>query len=269
MFDTMNSAKNTIEIYNEALSIHSANIANMSVPGYKSLDISFQTILDRLMSPGTAASTFSNQGGTNPIQLGQGTAISNIGVNFTQGSFSQTNINTDLAITGRGLMVVSDDGGTTYKYTRAGKFLINSAGALTTDKGMQVYGLDNSGNLIAITGLSGALTEYSWNNGTGALLHNGAATGYRIALTYFPNESGLAQSTGTTFTETAASGSAATPIAVGGIAGTITSGSIEQSNVFYLGESIESLENQRVISANLNVVKAASDLISQFISKLG
>jgi flagellar hook protein FlgE len=66
-----------------------------------------------------------------------------------------------------------------------------------------------------------------------------------------------------------ASGSPATPQAPGGAAGTIKPGQIEQSNVFYLGETINALEIQRAMSGNLSVVRMASDLISSFIQKLG
>jgi flagellar hook protein FlgE len=267
MLNVMTQAMNAIEAYNSALSIHSANIANMSVPGYKRLDVSFQSIFEKILSSGTAASTFDNLGGTNPKQFGQGTAISNIGVDMSQGSFTQTN-SIDMAITGRGLFIVSADGGRTYQYTRAGSFTL-SGGSLVTQAGMQVYGLDSSGSLAPITGLTGDSTEYSWDSGTGELLLNGSSTGKRIALTYFPNSSGLAQATGTTFVETAASGSATTPQAPGGAAGLIVAGNIEQSNVFYLGETIDSLELQRAMSGNLTVVRMASDIISNFISKLG
>ena len=264
----MTQAENAIQAYNSALQVSSANIANMSVPGYKRLDISFQSIFEKVLSYGTAASTFDNLGGTNPIQFGQGVAISNIGVDMSQGSFTQAS-NIDLAINGRGLFVVSADGGNTYQYTRAGKFYISSNGNLVTEAGMQVYGLNSSGSPVPITGLTGALTDYSWDEGNGELLQNGSSTGYRIALTYFPNSSGLAQASGTTFVETLASGPASAAQAPGRAAGSIVAGNIEQSNVFYLGETINSLELQRAMSGNLTVVRMASDIISNFISKLG
>ncbi len=268
MLDVMTQAKNAIETYNSALSVHSANIANMSVPGYKRLDVSFQSIFEKVLSGGTPASTFSNLGGTNPRQFGQGVAISNISLDMSQGSFTQTS-SIDLAIDGRGLFVVSNDGGMTYQYTRAGKFYVSASGSLLTEAGMQVYGLDNSGSLTPITGLTGSDQDYGWDPATGNLLYQGNPTSYRIALSYFPNASGLKQATGTTFVESLASGPASAPMAPGSAAGNIAAGQLEQSNVFYLGESIDSLELQRAMSGNLTVVRMASDIISNFISKLG
>ena len=270
MFDMMNQAANAIEVYNTALKVHNANIANMSVAGYKRLDISFQSILDKMMNPGSAADTMSYLGGTNPRQYGQGVGIANIGVDFTAGSFTDTGSGIDLAINGQGLFIVSGDGGNTYQYTRAGKFTKDSSNNLITETGLQVYGLNSSGAIAPISGLTSDISQYTWDQGTGELkLLDGTSTGFRIALTYFNNSGGLEQTSGTTFKETLSSGSAATPSAPGGPAGSILAGQIEQSNVFYIGESIDSLEIQRAISANLSTVKAASDLIASFISKIG
>ena len=268
MFDMMNQAKNAIQALNTALEINSANIANMTTTGYKRSEVSFQSILEKILNKGAPASLSSGLGGTNPLQMGQGMGIATTAIDFTQGSFVSSNTTVDIAINGIGLMTVSNDGGATYQYTRAGKFYMDSNGNLTTDKGMQVYGLNSSGALTAITGLTGSLSEYTWDDGTGTLLKNGASTGFRMALTYFTNSEGLEQASGTTFKETLASGSPSTPMAVGGAAGTIVSGQLEQSNVIYTSESVDSLEIQRAMSANLSTIKAASDMISQFISKL-
>jgi len=271
MLDVMTQAKNAIESYNVALRVSSANIASMNVPGYKKLETSFQTIFDRVISQGTAASA--DQGGTNPKQLGQGMSISGMGIDFSSGD-TTAGTSLDLAIVGSGLFVVSADGGASYLYTRTGNFRIDSAGNLTSN-GLQVYGLDNSGTLTPIQGLpSGVNTDYQWL-ADGRLQYSADGgttytdTGYRIALSTFPNPSGLAQASGTSFAETLASGSASAPITAGGAAGTIKSGYVEQSNVVYLEESITSLELQRALSANLSMLKTASDMISNVIQKLG
>jgi len=273
MFDIISQARNAIDTYNNALSVSSSNIANMGVVGYKRLDVSFQSIYEKVARGGTPASTFSNIGGTNPQQYGQGVSLANIAVDFSQGSFVEGKL-LDCAISGNGLFIVSTDGGRTYRYTRAGKFYINN-GNLVNETGMQVYGLNTSGSLTAITGLSNSEDYYRWNSQTGELEYydttsgNFIGTGYRIALTYFPNPSGLQQAEGTTFTETMASGGPASPTAPGGSAGSIFGGQLEQSNVFYLGETIDALEFQRAMSANLSVVTMASEIIQSFISKLG
>ena len=270
MLDMMSQAKNAIEAYNTALRASSSNIANMNVTGYKRLDVSFQSIFEKVLSRGTAA--YNNVGGTNPRQYGQGMALSSVSVDFSPGELIEGS-SLDLAISGQGMLIVTPDGGNSYLYTRSGNFEVDASGTLTTN-GMMVYGLDNSGNMVPISNLpSGNKADYQWlADGTLQYSSDGGSTwtstGYRIALTYFPNPGGLAQAQGTTFAETSASGSPADAQAPGGAVGAIRGGQLEQSNVFYLGETLDALEIQRAMSGNLTVIRMASDMISQFISRL-
>ncbi len=269
MLDIMSQAQNAIEAYNTALKVTSSNIANMNVPGYKKLNVSFQSIFEDVLSQGTAASN--NQGGSNPRQLGQGMALAGVNVDFAAGEYV-TGSSLDLAVQGQGLFVVSPDGGRTYLYTRAGNFNIDSQGNLLSN-GMQVYGLNASGSVTPISKLpSGTKTNYRWQaDGTLEFASDGinfTATGYRVALTYFSNAGGLTQAQGTAFAQSVASGAAASFQAPGGAAGSLKPGQLEQSNVFYLNETINALELQRAMSGNLTMLRLASDIISQFISKL-
>lgn len=274
MLDIMTQAENAIEAYNQALQASSANIANMNVTGYRRINVTFQSVFEKVLNRGTAAST--TMGGTNPDQLGQGMNISQTSIDFSNAQTTSGGT-LDLAISGNGLFIVSPDGGQTYLYTRAGNFNIDANGNLTSNN-LQVYGLDNSGNVVPIQNLpSGNKANYQWqSDGTLQYTTDPTAspvswinTGYSIALTYFANPSGLLQAQGTTFAATLASGPAATAQGPGGSVGKVTPGQIEQSNVVFLSESVQSLELQRAISANLSVVKLASDTISNFISKLG
>ncbi|MFA5113719.1 MAG: flagellar hook basal-body protein [Candidatus Margulisiibacteriota bacterium] len=270
MLDVMTQAKNAIEAYNTALKISSSNLANMNVPGYKKLNVSFQSVFEQVLTQGTAAGL--TQGGTNPKQLGQGMSIAGTSIDFANGETTSGSA-IDLAIAGGGLFIVSPDGGASQLYTRNGNFEVDAAGNLTSN-GMQVYGFDSSGNLVPIVGLpSGQKTDYKWQD-DGTLLYSPdsgttfTTTGYRIALTHFANPGGLVQAQGTAFAATLASGNAASAESPGGVAGIIKPGQVEQSNVNYLSESIYSLELQRALSGNLSMVRLASDLISSVITKL-
>ena len=277
MLDILSKAKNAIEAYNTQLRINSSNIANMSVPGYKTAKISFQTIFEQVLTGGTAAE--SEIGGTNPLQLGSSVGIGNTYLDFSQGTIT-AGLQLDLAVNGSGLFVVSPDGGKSTLYTRAGKFLVDSAGNLVTDTGMQVYGL--SGDvLVPITGLTAYNMErLSWTNDgqlaefnvnvDGSLNYNSVNTytGYKIALTSFTNLSGLAQSSGNTFAETAASGSPLANKTSGDSYGIAVPRNYEQSNVFYTGEVIDSMEAQRAMSGNLTILKMISDEITNFINRI-
>jgi len=278
MLDVLSKAKNAIEAYNTQLRINSSNIANMSVPGYKTAKISFQTIFEQVLKGGTAAE--SEIGGTNPLQLGSSVGIGNTYLDFSQGAITE-GLPLDLAVNGSGLFVVSPDGGNTMQYTRAGKFQIDSGGNLVTDNGMQVYGL--SGDvLVPITGLTayntsrlswtenGDLAEFNLNpDGTTVNYSSvNVYTGYKIALTTFTNLSGLAQSSGNTFTQTAASGSPLSYKTSRDTYGDAIPRNYEQSNVFYTGEVIDSMEAQRAMSGNLTILRMISDEITNFINRI-
>jgi flagellar hook protein FlgE len=204
--------------------------------------------------------------------------IANLQVDFSQGDLN-TGSNLDLAISGQGLFIVSDDGGTTYQYTRSGDFSLDSSGNLVTTTGAQVYGFYGSGtSLTPITSLTADLynTDNLSFNSSGYLLEytdNTFAsvktdTGFRIALTYFNNPSGLLQVSGTNFKETDASGSAATAALPGGAAGTISARYLEASNVNYMAQTLLSQEIQSAMNGSLTMVRMASDIIEGFISKL-
>lgn len=266
MFDIITSAKGAIGAYNEALRIHSLNIANMQVPGYKQLGTSFQSVFEQVLSRGTEAQ--GNTGGTNPKQLGQGVTLSGVTVDFSKGETTEgTNLSLAIDSVG-GMFIVSPDGGNRMLYTRTGDFKLDSSRNLTSN-GMQVYGLDASGKVVPISGLpSGNVDDYEWKE-DGILYYQGTSTGYQIALTYFANPGGLAQAQGTAFEQTLASGDPAIATGPGGVVGGVTPKQVEQSNVFYLAETIDTLEIQRAMSGNLNMVKMASDVINSFIQKLG
>jgi len=278
MLDIMDQAKSAIEAYNQELRTTSSNIANMSVIGYKRVGISFQEVFNRVLVTGSGASSNNEFGGTNPLQSGGTAGIASLGIDFSQGQQGD-GTNLSLAIQGQGLFIVSPDDGTTKYYSRAGDFQrIN--GNLVTSTGMQVYGLDDGGNLVPITGLTG--DKYNPNNlsfdANGRLVEYTDTTwteppknvtGFRIALTYFNNPSGLEYVNGTSFKETLASGSPVSTLAPGAAAGTVAPRRLEQSNVFYIGETIDALNAQRAMSANLSIVSMVSNTISQFINKIG
>lgn len=290
MLGIMTKAKDAIKAYNTALQVYSSNIANMSVSGYKRLDISFQSIFEKLLHGGTAANSFQGTGGVNPMQIGQGVAIGNVSLDFSQGTFAAAG-SLDLAISGQGLFMVTPDDGQTILYTRSGKFHFDTDGYLRTETGMKVYGTMGGSfepiwvpsyvnkNLLSWD-QDGVLTLYNEKLDDGGnplgYADTESPTGttfHTISLTYFLNPSGLKQSQGTSFEESLASGEAQgyyDPVPYGGVGpvGSVYPRQVEQSNVFYLEETINSLEVQRAMSGNLTIIRMASDIISQFINRL-
>lgn len=122
-----------------AMSVIGNNIANSNTIGFKSSRTLFSDLL---------SSSISGSGGAS--QIGRGVGISVIDNLFSQGTFENTESNTDLAIEGPGFFMVRDPNGSTVNYTRAGSFRFNEDGALMSPEGFKVQGyfLDKDGNTV-------------------------------------------------------------------------------------------------------------------------
>lgn len=127
-----------------ALSVIGNNIANNNTVGFKAS----RTIFSDLLSSSISASS-----GT--TQVGRGVGMSTVDSLFTQGTFENTDQDTDLAIEGDGFFIVKDPVTAATYYTRAGAFRWDDDGYLTTSDGYRVMGytLNDAGNV------SGDLTE--------------------------------------------------------------------------------------------------------------
>ena len=126
-----------LSAYSNALSVASANIANVNTVGYKTATADFSTLL-------ASASTSSDSSSAS--------VVSTSGQNVTnQGLLQTTTSNTDMAISGNGFFVVSPTSTdtTSREYTRAGSFSTDSAGYLKNSSGLYLLGwkLDADGNV--------------------------------------------------------------------------------------------------------------------------
>jgi flagellar basal body rod protein FlgG len=141
------------------------NIANVNTPGFKG---------SRSTQSDFGLTLASSLGG--PLgQLGTATLASGLTLDRLQGPLESTALPTDMAIEGDGLFVIRTAGGA-LAYTRAGNFVVDMAGTLTTQLGEPV--LDVAGRPIVVPG--GAANLVLDPNG------NVAGTGQRIALVALP-----------------------------------------------------------------------------------
>jgi len=124
-----------------AMSVLGDNLANANTIGFKSS----RTIFGDLLS-----SQVSGSGGTS--QVGRGVGLSTVDTIFSQGTFENTETNTDLAVEGAGFFIVSDPstGNGANNFTRAGAFRFNAEGFLVNPEGYNVMGyqLDTDGNTV-------------------------------------------------------------------------------------------------------------------------
>ena len=121
------------------------NISNVNTTGFKSSRANFTDMLSQTLN-GASAPT-DNIGGTTPKQIGLGSSVSSIDLLFTNGSVQSTGKNTDLALSGNGLFVVSD--GNQRYYTRNGDFEFDADGNyVQAGNGLHVMGwMAKDGNL--------------------------------------------------------------------------------------------------------------------------
>ncbi len=128
----------------EALSVFGDNIANSATVGFKTARPEFKdAVAKSLNGMGTSQAT------------GRGTKLGNIRTVFSQGTLTQTESPTDLAITGNGFFVV--DGVEGRAFTRDGSFHFDKEGKLVNGSGEKVQGFQADGE-GKITSKMGALS---------------------------------------------------------------------------------------------------------------
>ena len=111
----------------EALGIYGDNLANANTTGFKVSRPEFQDVISKSL-----------KGILGGNQLGRGTKLSHINPIFSQGSLTQTERPTDLAISGDGFFLM--DGGDGRNFTRNGVFNFDKQGYLANFDGYKVLG---------------------------------------------------------------------------------------------------------------------------------
>ncbi|MCP5007013.1 MAG: flagellar hook-basal body complex protein [Planctomycetes bacterium] len=124
-----------------ALSVVGDNLANLNTPGFKSSRTTFSDTLTQTLR--SALAPGGGLGGRNPIQIGTGSKVSSIDMDFTQGSITPTGRPLDLAIQGDGFFVLTD--GFENSFTRVGAFSLDKNDDLVdSSTGLKVKGISSS-----------------------------------------------------------------------------------------------------------------------------
>jgi flagellar hook protein FlgE len=127
------------------LNVTSNNIANVATTGFKFSRSEFGDIY--------AISPFGNS----PTSVGNGVQIDNVSQQFTQGNFEFTDSSLDMAISGQGFFVVSQNqAGTDRAYSRAGEFRVNADGYIVNNEGryLQAFPVDATTGNVTSTSLN-------------------------------------------------------------------------------------------------------------------
>jgi flagellar hook protein FlgE len=159
MASSLQTAVLGMRAYQEMLNVTGNNIANADTTAFKEDRISFSDMFSRTLSRGMRASE--EVGGTNPIQIGLGVRVSAVSKNMSQGSFTSTEKDFDMAMDGDGFFVVSD--GVNDIFTRAGTFDVDAEGYLvdpSTGYRVQRIGTVGEDSNFQLSGNSNILIPY-------------------------------------------------------------------------------------------------------------
>jgi flagellar hook protein FlgE len=115
-----------VDAANTDLNVVSNNIANVDTTGFKESDTEFADVYAQ------------TQQGVASTATGNGVAVADVAQQFAQGNITTTSNNLDLALSGNGFFILSNNGGVSY--TRNGAFQVNSSGYLVDTSGDLVQG---------------------------------------------------------------------------------------------------------------------------------
>lgn len=136
ILSSLNTGITGMQASGEALSIYGDNLANANTVGFKVSRPEFADVIAKSL-----------KGVLGGNQIGRGTKLNHVDPIFSQGSLTQTERPTDLAISGDGFFVL--DGVDGRSFTRAGVFSFDKEGKLVNNDGLVVMGFDadDKGNI--------------------------------------------------------------------------------------------------------------------------
>lgn len=130
LLNSLFSGVSGLRNHQSMMDVISNNIANVNTIGYKSSRVTFSDTFNKIIRYGSNPSD--TAGGSNTFQVGLGVKLNSVDRNWTQGTFEGTGITTDLALQGKGLFVLSNNG--ERLYSRAGTFIFDAQGRLVNSQ---------------------------------------------------------------------------------------------------------------------------------------
>jgi flagellar hook protein FlgE len=272
MLTSLNSGISALDQFQQELDVIGNNIANVDTVGFKSANVNFEDTLSQTLG--------SNASG--PKQVGTGVSTASITNQFTQGALSNTDVPSDLAISGNGFFLVKDPATSATYATRDGNFGVDTNGYLIASNGMRVQGysdaslstigdikIDNTG---APSGGTSAVKSYGFGSDgklTVELADGTTFTRGQVLLQNFNSPAQLVKAGSNLYSNLAAAGplAAASAPASNGL-GSLSPGSLETSNVDLAEQLTSLITAQRAYEANAKVI-TTSDQVLQTMVNLG
>jgi flagellar hook protein FlgE len=125
--NSFTTALSGLDANTDGLSVVGNNIANLNTIGFKESDISFAEVLDQQVA---------TAGGSSSVNLGLGTEVQSVRANFSNGGIETTNNPLDVAIQGKGFLIVNNKN--QQYYSRAGNLHLDANNTLVADNGMSI-----------------------------------------------------------------------------------------------------------------------------------
>ena len=261
---TLYTAATGMRALETKLDVIANNLANVNTTSFKRDRVNFEDLFYRqLKLPGAqdASQNYSPVG----IAVGLGSRVQSTQGDFSQGAFSTTNNQLDVAIDGPGFFVVIDPTTAQNLYTRAGNFSINSNGQL-------VVGSATTGRVVSpAIQFPQDVINISISPAGNVLAQQSSSTTFsqvgQLQLARFINPQGLLKLGENLYQETQASGpvNLTTPGQLG--TGQLQQSTLELSNVDPVTELVDLITTQRSFELNSQAVQAGDQLL-QLVANL-
>lgn len=261
------------------IDVLSHNLANVNTPSYKedsTVMKSFPEMLIRRINDDGIRILPIGSYDLMPVigKMGTGVEVNEVYTRFTQGSFTETKNDFDLALEGEGFFTISTEDGE--KYTRNGSFLIDREGYLVTKDGFRVLGekgpmrlkqnnffVDEDGNVFENAEYRDdperlvSMEENRWNEPV--LLD-------RLKMINFPKLRYVKKTGESLYIETEYSGK---PFIIEQDRPKVRQGFLEASNVNPVIEMVNLIEVHRSYEANQKMIQAHDAALGRVINDIG
>ncbi len=237
------------------------NLANINTTGFKRSQVDFHDLMYVKMEEAgreVQAGAIAPSG----LEIGSGVRTASTVKVLTQGELDNTGRALDVSIQGDGFFTVVLANGTT-RYTRDGAFQVDASGRLVTSAGHVVQPSITipRGERVSI-GTDGTVLTFQGESTT----PNNQG---QLTMVQFANPAGLASEGGNLYSETPASGSAASGTPGSGGFGSLQSGFLEKSNVQMVTELVNLIRAQRAYEINSRAIKAGDEMLTTANRMLG
>lgn len=230
------------------------NIANLNTTGFKRNQMNVQSFPEMLINKMTAG------GKKNVGAVSTGSKVVETQIDFEQGAMVETGNTFDLALKGDGFFTLENSRGENL-YTRAGNFMVDNQGFLTTSNGEYVIG--DLGKV-----------QLSLDQGPFKISKSGTITARdrvvdTLKITRFKENRMLQKAGKTEFMKTDAC-EELPPAKVGEATGfEVNQGMLERSNTNAISEMVRSIEGMRLYEALQKNVQMQNQSLGKAVNEVG